>query len=202
MGEIRDLGGLLQRAGLALPVADGVPLTILLPLPVLMQTLQDEYTKSLRAIIQHIQSTGAKVVAITPPPVNAAGWKAFMQAKDASRQGDRDNTVTGQYANAAKSVAAELGCGAVDLWASMQEARPESGWHAFLSDGLHLTAAGNQFVFEKLVETIDATHADLKVAPCKYSGAINSGSSSALKQRFPWHDEITVDTDLDAAVVP
>ena len=28
MGEIRDLGGLLQRAGLALPVADGVPLTI------------------------------------------------------------------------------------------------------------------------------------------------------------------------------
>lgn len=28
MGEIRDLGGLLQRAGLALPVADGVPLTV------------------------------------------------------------------------------------------------------------------------------------------------------------------------------
>ncbi|WP_299936405.1 methyltransferase domain-containing protein [uncultured Pelagimonas sp.] len=27
MGEIRDLGGLLQRAGLNLPVADGVPLT-------------------------------------------------------------------------------------------------------------------------------------------------------------------------------
>lgn len=27
MGEIRDMGGLLQRAGLALPVADGVPLT-------------------------------------------------------------------------------------------------------------------------------------------------------------------------------
>ncbi len=28
MGEIRDLGGLLQRAGLALPVADGVPFTV------------------------------------------------------------------------------------------------------------------------------------------------------------------------------
>lgn len=28
MGEIRDLGGLLQRAGLALPVADGTPLTV------------------------------------------------------------------------------------------------------------------------------------------------------------------------------
>lgn len=28
MGEIRDLGGLLQRAGFALPVADGVPLTV------------------------------------------------------------------------------------------------------------------------------------------------------------------------------
>ena len=27
MGEIRDLGGLLQRAGFALPVADGTPLT-------------------------------------------------------------------------------------------------------------------------------------------------------------------------------
>jgi hypothetical protein len=28
MGEIRDLGGLLQRAGLALPVADSLPLTV------------------------------------------------------------------------------------------------------------------------------------------------------------------------------
>jgi len=28
MGEIRDLGGLLQRAGFALPVADGIPLTV------------------------------------------------------------------------------------------------------------------------------------------------------------------------------
>lgn len=28
MGEIRDLGGLLQRAGLALPVADSMPLTV------------------------------------------------------------------------------------------------------------------------------------------------------------------------------
>lgn len=28
MGEIRDLGGLLQRAGLALPVADGTPVTV------------------------------------------------------------------------------------------------------------------------------------------------------------------------------
>lgn len=28
MGEIRDLGGLLQRAGFALPVADGTPLTV------------------------------------------------------------------------------------------------------------------------------------------------------------------------------
>ncbi len=33
MGEIRDLGGLLQRAGLALPVADGTPLTVSYPTP-------------------------------------------------------------------------------------------------------------------------------------------------------------------------
>eukprot|EP00729_Bicosta_minor_P019766 gene19766-14296_t len=162
----------------------------------------DEYRKNLKTIIEHIQATGAK--AITPPPVNADGWKAFMQTRDATQQGDRDNSVTAQYAEAAKSVAAELGCGAVDLWTTMQEARqaPESGWHTFLSDGLHLTAAGNAFVFERLVEVIDAKHAEFKVVPCKYSGAINSGSSSELKQRFPWHDAITVDTALDAAVVP
>ena len=41
--------------------------------------------------------------------------------------------------------------------------RPESGWHTFLSDGLHLTAAGNAFVFERLVEVIDAKHAEFKV---------------------------------------
>ena len=33
MAEIRDLGGLLQRAGFALPVADSVPLTVSYPTP-------------------------------------------------------------------------------------------------------------------------------------------------------------------------
>ncbi len=41
MGEIRDLGGLLQRAGLNLPVADGVPLTASYQSPLhLMQELR------------------------------------------------------------------------------------------------------------------------------------------------------------------
>lgn len=34
MGEIRDLGGLLQRAGFALPVADSLPLTASYPSPI------------------------------------------------------------------------------------------------------------------------------------------------------------------------
>lgn len=41
MGEIRDLGGLLQRAGLALPVADGTTLTATYPSPLhLMRDLR------------------------------------------------------------------------------------------------------------------------------------------------------------------
>ena len=41
MGEIRDLGALLQRAGLALPVADTVPLTVTYPTPLdLMRDLR------------------------------------------------------------------------------------------------------------------------------------------------------------------
>lgn len=41
MGEIRDLGALLQRAGLALPVADSVPLTATYPdMPALMRDLR------------------------------------------------------------------------------------------------------------------------------------------------------------------
>ena len=41
MGEIRDLGGLLQRAGFALPVADATPLTVSYAgLPDLMQDLR------------------------------------------------------------------------------------------------------------------------------------------------------------------
>lgn len=41
MGEIRDLGALLQRAGLALPVADATPLTVSYAgLPALMQDLR------------------------------------------------------------------------------------------------------------------------------------------------------------------
>jgi len=42
MAEIRDMGGLLQRAGLALPVADGDPLTVSYATPLhLMRELRD-----------------------------------------------------------------------------------------------------------------------------------------------------------------
>jgi hypothetical protein len=41
MAEIRDLGGLLQRAGFALPVADSLPLTVTYPDPLaLMRDLR------------------------------------------------------------------------------------------------------------------------------------------------------------------
>lgn len=93
------------------------------------------------------------------------------------------------FGAAAQAVAKSHHCYSVDLWTSMQQESPET-WGDYLNDGLHLSEAGNEFVYLKLSETLAGIDS-LKLEPCKYSGSFgNSGSSSALQQLFPWHDKI------------
>merc|ERR1712187_842464 len=67
----------------------------------------------------------------------------------------------------------------------------ESDWADFLSDGLHLSAAGNAFVAKLLLQHIEVMCPSLHVVCCKFtSNAGNSGSSSLLQHHASWHDKL------------
>lgn len=86
-----------------------------------------------------------------------------------------------------------MGLPLLDLWTKMQfsSSGERENWRDFLSDGLHLSASGNKFVGELLIEMIDQLLPDVSVKPCPESGNINSFSVCSTIQRIgPWHDEI------------
>jgi len=154
----------------------------------------DEYAANLRLIVTRLkaQCPGVTVVIITPPPIcEAALAEGRLKAT-------RSLENAGLYAARAKQLAGELGCPCLDLWTEMQEAAPNKGWHAFLSDGLHLSPEGNKFVGSMLLATIDKDCPHLKVTPCEITGAPgNSGSSSELPYDAPWHNAITDPADFE-----
>lgn len=73
---------------------------------------------------------------------------------------ERNNEYTQRYAAAVVQLGQELKLPAVDLWSSMQ-AQPD--WQSsFLCDGLHLTSAGNSFVYDQLQSAIDQAYPYLR----------------------------------------
>lgn len=77
---------------------------------------------------------------------------------------ERTNANTQKYVEACKAAGAELGVPVLDIWTKMQE-QPE--WETeYLSDGLHLTPAGNQFLFDNLQELINVSVPQLKYVHC------------------------------------
>jgi hypothetical protein len=74
-----------------------------------------------------------------------------------------------------------------------------TNWREFLSDGLHLSTLGNQFLGEAVINEIDKSFPQLSVKPTPETGNISSGSVClAIPQMGPWHDEID-NTDPDKA---
>ena len=70
-----------------------------------------------------------------------------------TREPERLNTVTGQYAAAMVGLAREQKLPFVDLWS---ELATHQGWQAaYLEDGLHLTPAGNKAVFDLIIAKIN-----------------------------------------------
>lgn len=152
-----------------------------------------EYASNLHAIVAGLRSTcpSAAVVIITPPPICE-----ILLSEQPRLKKSRTNDSAGEYATAAATVAAELGVPCLNLWAEMQAIRPDWG-AAFLSDGLHLTEAGNACVATLLLSLIDDQLPSLKVIPDKNTGSFgNSGSVSSLPHDAPWHDSITDPLDF------
>ncbi|KAM4771856.1 isoamyl acetate-hydrolyzing esterase 1 homolog [Rhinophrynus dorsalis] len=105
----------------------------------------EEYTENLKSMIQYLKSlhiTQDRIILIAPPPIHEPTWGKECQNKGSKL--NRLNSTTGLYAKACVQVAKECGTEVVDLWTLMQEGRQD--FLVYLSDGLHLSEEGNQFL--------------------------------------------------------
>ncbi|XP_051061908.1 LOW QUALITY PROTEIN: isoamyl acetate-hydrolyzing esterase 1 homolog [Phodopus roborovskii] len=113
----------------------------------------DEYSANLRAMVQYLRSVDIpeeRVILITPPPLEAA-WEKECILKGCKL--NRRNSVAGEYANACLRVATDCGTGVLDLWTLMQ--KDNQDFSSYLSDGLHLSPKGNEFLFLNLWPLLD-----------------------------------------------
>mmetsp|Transcript_88849 Transcript_88849/g.176678 ORF Transcript_88849/g.176678 Transcript_88849/m.176678 type:complete len:278 (-) Transcript_88849:73-906(-) len=156
-----------------------------------------EYKENLRKLVIHVCSKclNAKVLLICPPPVCHAQRLVFQQNQypnSATGILERTNENTGEYAAAAAALATEMGIQSIHLWQEMQSAAPGDDWHKFLSDGLHLSLEGNEFVANRLIAKIGDAFPELAVTPCEVTGGFgNSGSCClGILEDAPWHDQI------------
>ncbi|KAL7527359.1 hypothetical protein ACHAWF_002147 [Thalassiosira exigua] len=136
------------------------------------------------------------IILVSPPPICHDGRLRFQKERyknKASGKLERTLELSGKYAKGTKDVANESGVPFLDLWTKMQytSSGEKENWRGFLSDGLHLSALGNKFVGESLIELIDQLLPELSVQHCPESGNINSSSvCPGIQNVAPWHDEI------------
>lgn len=105
------------------------------------------YASNVRALVAAARAAGARtVVVVSPPPVDDAARVLNAEVKygaPADRPPDRTLEASGRYAAAAVAAATAEGATPLNAWRLFQDARPD--WApALLSDGLHLTPAGNE----------------------------------------------------------
>ncbi|EGW13807.1 Isoamyl acetate-hydrolyzing esterase 1-like [Cricetulus griseus] len=114
----------------------------------------DEYSANLRAMVQYLRSVDIleeRVILITPPPLGEAAWEKECILKGCKL--NRLNSIVGEYANACLQVARDCGTNVLDLWTLMQ--KDNQDFSSYLSDGLHLSPKGNEFLFSNLWPLLD-----------------------------------------------
>ncbi|KAM6913042.1 isoamyl acetate-hydrolyzing esterase 1 homolog [Xenentodon cancila] len=133
-----------------------------------------EYSENLKEISRSLSSAGVsanKVIFITPPPVHEPAWERECILKGCPL--NRRNSAAGQYAQACVQAARQCGSDVLDLWTLMQ--KDGQDYTVYLSDGLHLSEKGNQFVAQHLWGLLESRVADLPfILP--YWGDVNAES--------------------------
>lgn len=130
----------------------------------------EEYVSCLKAMVAHVRGLGVqRLLLITPPPVHERGRREWSLQKAnvaapvdtdwASIPLDRSNAAAGRYTDALVLLAGELQLPCLNLHQAMQL---EPDWQtSLLCDGLHLSALGNQFVFEAVRAQLAASFPDV-----------------------------------------
>ncbi|KAJ8387796.1 hypothetical protein AAFF_G00149450 [Aldrovandia affinis] len=104
-----------------------------------------EYTQNLKDMVAHLTSVGVsadKVILITPPPLHEPDWEVECRMKGSPL--NRMNAMAGEYAQACVLAAGQCGAEVLDLWTLMQ--KDGQDFSVYLSDGLHLSDKGSEFV--------------------------------------------------------
>jgi isoamyl acetate esterase len=129
----------------------------------------DQYRQNLQRIVQDVRratatttSTGSMdessranafpIVLCAPPPVDEATWARHL----GNPNSNRTNRRTRSYGSCVKQVADSMSnCAFLDTWELLHgDDRQVLG--SYLSDGLHLSEAGNQKLFEGLMSLISS----------------------------------------------
>ncbi|KAI5764781.1 IAH1 [Gulo gulo luscus] len=113
-----------------------------------------EYAANLHTMVRHLSAAGvpgSRVVLVTPPPLCEAAWEQECLLQGCKL--NRLNSVVGEYAGACVQVAQDCGVDVLDLWTLMQ--KDDQDFSSYLSDGLHLSPKGNEFLFSHLWPLIE-----------------------------------------------
>uniref|UniRef100_G1LPN0 Isoamyl acetate-hydrolyzing esterase 1 homolog n=2 Tax=Ailuropoda melanoleuca TaxID=9646 RepID=G1LPN0_AILME len=113
-----------------------------------------EYAENLSSMVRYLRSAGvpgSRLVLIAPPPLCEDAWEQECRLQGSKL--NRLNSVVGEYAGACVQVARDCGIDVLDLWTLMQEDTQD--FSAYLSDGLHLSPKGNEFLFSHLWPLIE-----------------------------------------------
>ncbi|XP_020034315.1 isoamyl acetate-hydrolyzing esterase 1 homolog isoform X3 [Castor canadensis] len=113
-----------------------------------------EYVSNLKSMVRYLRSVGIpqdRVILITPPPLCESAWEEECLIQGCKL--NRLNSVVGEYANACVQVAQDCGTDVLDLWNLMQ--KDSQDFSSYLSDGLHLSPKGNEFLFSHLWPLIE-----------------------------------------------
>lgn len=129
----------------------------------------EEYVENIHTMISTIQTRlpNSSLMLITPPPVSeqARIQHALTTYRIVLEQSERTNEVSGRYAQAVKRVGEEAQVPVLNLWEEFQRASPHNDWEtSLLSDGLHLSPAGNKLVGSLVLELIEQKLDHIRVA--------------------------------------
>ncbi|KAI7869344.1 SGNH hydrolase-type esterase domain-containing protein [Spinellus fusiger] len=102
-----------------------------------------------------------RLILITPPPVSEEQWNYRYGQYEDTRA--RKIAITTTYAEAVREVGREEDVTVADLWTSiMDHCKLENrDLSEFFTDGLHLSALGNETVYELLIKTIEKDFPDI-----------------------------------------
>ncbi|EDO46329.1 predicted protein, partial [Nematostella vectensis] len=114
----------------------------------------EDYTDNLRNIIHQFKQAGVpdkNIILMTPPPICEEMYEKSCLEKGKVLKMNLCSTRTKEFAHACLEVGLSQGVDIEDLHTSMHSSED---WQSLLSDGLHLSAAGNEFVGKQLVRLL------------------------------------------------